>query len=76
MERAKNKIATTATLQGERPLGRMQAVGMQWLYQKRYSPLAVELEKMMKITIDDVRRVFQQDRFGPATILSLKPAGE
>ncbi|QQE13383.1 insulinase family protein [Planctomycetota bacterium] len=74
LERAKNKLATQATLQGERPLGRMQAIAAQWAYQGKYSSLKEELDEFMAITEDDVRRVFNKYRFNPETILRLTPA--
>ncbi|QDU32308.1 Protease 3 precursor [Poriferisphaera corsica] len=74
IERAKNKLATLATLQGERPLGRMQAIAAQWAYQGEYLTLSDELARFATIDRDDVQRVFNQYRFSPQTILRLTPA--
>ena len=41
---AKNKIASGATLQGELPMGRLAAVGFDWVYRKEYVPLARQIE--------------------------------
>ena len=73
LERAKNKLATMATLQSERPLGRMQNIAAQWAYQGEYLTIAEELEKFMAVTEDDVRQVFEKYQFNPQTILKLSP---
>ena len=71
--RAKNKLATRATLQGERPAGRMQALGSHWLYQGKYLPLNEELDKLMAVTMDDVRAVVERFTLRPRTVAVLGP---
>jgi len=73
--RAKNKLATHATLQGERPLGRMQALGVGWTYLGRYIPLEEELANLMAVTPDDVTALLDQFPFTPRTLLRLGPDG-
>lgn len=71
--RAKNKLATQATLQGERPAGRMQGLGVQWIYQGAYTPLEEELGKLMAVTAADVNALLDDYPFGPKTVLRLGP---
>lgn len=71
--RAKNKLATQATLQGERPAGRMQGLGVQWTYQGVYTPLEEELGKLMAVTVEDVNALLEDFPFGPKTVLRLGP---
>ncbi|MBB6430140.1 M16 family metallopeptidase [Algisphaera agarilytica] len=71
--RTKNKLATQATLQGERPAGRMQALGVQWSYQGAYTPLDEELAKLMAVTVDDVHELLADFPFTPKTVLRLGP---
>ena len=73
-ERAKNKLATAATLQDENPGGRMRSLGMQWTYLDRYLSLADELEHLMAVTVDDVRAMISQTGFRPRTIVRLGPS--
>ena len=73
IERAKNKIATDATLHGESPGGRMRSLGGQWTYLGRYLALEEEIERMMSVTIDDVRSLANENPFHPRTILRLGP---
>lgn len=74
VRRAVNKLATRATLQGERPAGRMQALGAQWNYHGRYLPLDEELAKLRAVTLDDLRAVIARYPLTPRTIVRLRPA--
>ena len=71
--RAVNKLATQATLQGERPSGRMQALGTQWTYQGAYTPLEEELARLMTVTVGDVAALLGEMPFAPRTVLRLGP---
>ncbi len=73
LERAKNKIATLATLGEESPGGRMRGLGHQWMYLGRYSSLAQELERIMAVTVDDVRQVLEKSDLSRRTIVRLGP---
>ena len=73
IERAKNKLATLATLQDENPCGRMRSLGMQWTYLKEYLPLEVELQRLMAVTVDDVKSLVAQMPFQPRTVVRLGP---
>ena len=73
VERAKNKLATSATLQGESPRGRMSSIGATWTYLGEYLPLEAELAKVMAVTSDDLRRLVADPPFSPKTILRLGP---
>ena len=75
IERAKNKIATHATLQGESPGGRMRSVGGQWTYLGEYIPLEEELRRIMAVTVDDIRELIGAMPFHPRTIVRLGPGG-
>ncbi len=73
IERAKNKLATAATLHGENPAGRMRHLGGQWTYLGEYTPLAEELDRIMAVTVDDVEQLLDQMPFEPRTIVRLGP---
>jgi len=73
VERAKNKLATQATLQGEAPAGRMRGLGIQWLYLSRYVSLEEELEQLMAVTPDQVRQLAGEYPFHPRTLERLGP---
>jgi len=71
--RAKNKLATQATLQGERPMGRMHALGAGWAYLGRYLPLEEELGHLMAVTPHDAAALLERYPFTPRTLLRLGP---
>jgi predicted Zn-dependent peptidase len=73
VERAKNKLATQATLKGEQPLGRMMNLGGQWTYLRDYVPLEQELERLMAVTLDQVRGLLTEMPLVPRTIVRLGP---
>jgi len=73
VERAKNKIATSATLQGESPRGRMTSIGSTWSYLEKYLPLEEELAQLTAVTPDDIRALVADLPFSPKTILRLGP---
>src|SRR5690606_24263399 len=74
VERAKNKLATGATLQGERPRGRMMSLGSTWMCLGEYLPLEEELRRLQAVTADDIRRLLDEVPMRPRTILRLGPA--
>lgn len=73
IERAKNKLATSAILQEESPGGRMRGLGMQWMYLQEYIPLDEQLRRLMAVTVADVRELVEREPFKPRTIVRLGP---
>ncbi|MEQ9455195.1 MAG: pitrilysin family protein [Phycisphaeraceae bacterium] len=76
LTRAKNKLATSATLQGERPSGRMHAIGSQWLNLGTYSTPREELERLMAVTRQDVLNLIEAFPIEPRTWVRMSPAGK
>jgi len=74
LDRAKNKLATGATLQGERPDGRMRSMGSQWTYQGQYWPLDEELARLTAVTCADLATILEQYPLTRQTLLRLTPA--
>lgn len=72
-ERAKNKLATAVTLAEENPNGRMHGLGAQWLYLRRYTSLAEELQRLRAVTIDDLSNLIADTEFHRRTIVRLGP---
>jgi predicted Zn-dependent peptidase len=73
VERAKNKIASSLVLQGEIPLGRMRAIGGQWIYNKEYRSLEQDLQTLMSITPDSLRHLMEEFPFTPMSLVTLGP---
>jgi len=73
VERARNKIASSIVLQGEVPLGRMRAVGGQWIYNKEYRSLESDMATLMAVTPDSLRQLMKDFPFDPMTVVTLGP---
>ena len=73
VERAKNKLATDATLRGESPMGRMTAIGHRWLYLRDYVTLEEEIERLTAVTMDELRDTLSAYPFQPRGVLRLTP---
>jgi predicted Zn-dependent peptidase len=74
LEKLRNKLATTVTLAGERPGGRMQRLGRTWTYLGNYDSLEDELDRINAVTLDDLRAVWDAFSFRPRTVGRLLPA--
>ena len=73
VDRARNKIASSIVLQGEVPLGRMRAIGGQWVYNEEYRSLEQDMATLMAVTTDSLRKVMEEFPFDPMTVLTLGP---
>ncbi|HYE19411.1 MAG TPA: pitrilysin family protein [Tepidisphaeraceae bacterium] len=73
VERAKNKIASSLILSGESPLGRMRALGNQWLYNKEYRSLEKDMATLMAVTPGSIKELLEKYRFDPMTVVTLGP---
>jgi predicted Zn-dependent peptidase len=73
VERAKNKIASSLVLSGEVPIGRMRAIGSQWIYNKEYRSLDQDMATLMSVTPDSLRQLMNDFPFDPMTIVTLGP---
>ena len=74
LERLRAKTATAATLGAERPNDMMHRIGRQWTYLHRHSSLEEELERIDRVTLDELRDVAAAFPIKPATVGRLLPA--
>ncbi len=70
---AKNKIASGATLRGELPMGRLSAVGSDWVYMHKYIPLADQIDTLFDVSAKDIWRVGREWDLTQSTIVTLGP---
>jgi len=73
IQQAKSKIGSRVVRAGERPMGRMQAVGMSWTYLGQYRSVDDELQAFDAVTLDSVRDVMNQFPIDRITTLALGP---
>jgi predicted Zn-dependent peptidase len=71
---AKNKVLARSVLRSERPMGRLATVGFHWMYRRSYISVDQELEAFNKVSLAEVRRLLQNWRLWPPTIVSVGPA--
>ncbi len=71
--RLRAKVATGATVGGERPNDRMQRLGRQWMTKRRYFSLEEELGLINAVTVDDVRAVLAEFPIEPTSWGRLGP---
>ncbi len=73
LERVKAKAETSATISGERPGDRMQRLGRLWVSLGEYLSLDDELAALQRVSVQDVRDVFEAFSFSPRTLGTLTP---
>lgn len=72
--RLRNKIATAATLGSERPSDRMQRLGRVWSSLGVHLPLEAELDRIERVTLEELRDVGARFPIAPRTVGRLLPA--
>jgi predicted Zn-dependent peptidase len=76
VERAKNKIASSLVLGGELPMGRMRAIGSQWLYCGDYRTLEQDMATLNAITVGSLQDLMAEFTFDPMTLVTLGPGAK
>ncbi len=74
LQAAKNKIASSATLKGELPMGRLVNVGFDWVYRRQYIPLAEQIELLLAVGGQEVLDLARRYDISAVTVLGLGPA--
>ena len=72
--RAKNKIASSIVLSGEVPIGRMRAIGGQWMYNAEYRSLERDMDTLNSVTIESLQQLMRDFPMKDMTIVSLGPS--
>jgi predicted Zn-dependent peptidase len=73
LSQAKNKILSRVVRGSERPMGRMQALGRDWLYLGNYRTVDEELAAFEAITLKDIRAVLDRFPVDRLSVLALGP---
>src|SRR5207249_11794798 len=76
LQQAKSKILSRVVRGSERPMGRMQAIGMSWTYLGTYRSVDDELNAFESVTLETVRQVLDIYPITKATELALGPLEE
>jgi predicted Zn-dependent peptidase len=73
LQQAKSKILSRLVRAGERPKGRMRALGMDWIYLHEYWTVDDEVRAYDAVTLDSIREVLDRYPLDRATTLALGP---
>ena len=73
LSQAKNKILSRVVRASERPMGRMQALGMGWTYLGKYRSVDDELKAFEAVNLKKIRQVLDRYPFDEAVTLALGP---
>jgi predicted Zn-dependent peptidase len=73
LQQAKSKIGSRVVRSSERPMGRMQAMGMAWTYLHQYRTVDDELKAFDAVTLKEIREVLDQYPLDQVTTLALGP---
>jgi predicted Zn-dependent peptidase len=73
LQQAKSKIGSRVVRGSERPMGRMQAIGMAWIYLHQYRTVDDELKAFDAVTLPAIREVLERYPLDRVTTLALGP---
>jgi predicted Zn-dependent peptidase len=76
LTQAKSKILSRVVRGSERPMGRMQALGMSWTYLRAYRSVDEELGAYEAVSLKDIRAVLDRYPFERLTVVGLGPLSE
>ncbi|MEZ6066163.1 MAG: pitrilysin family protein [Planctomycetaceae bacterium] len=73
LEEARNNVATRVVLSSERPMGRLSAVGGNWVYRGEYRTVEDDLLTLKRMTIADIRQMLDQYPLAQTTTVGIGP---
>ena len=73
LRQAKSKIGSRVVRGSERPMGRMQAIGMSWIYLHEYRIVEDEIADFDAVTLKTIRKVLDKYPLDRVTTLALGP---
>src|SRR5205807_5734565 len=73
LRQAKSKIGSRVVRGSERPMGRMQAIGMTWTYLRKYRTVDDDLKAFDAVSLKTIREVLDQYPLDQVTTLALGP---
>ncbi len=73
LQQAKSKIGSRVVRGSERPMGRMQAIGMAWTYLHQYRTVDDEIKAFDAVTLQTIREVLDRYPLDQVTTLALGP---
>lgn len=60
LDRAKAKVISRIVLDGELPMGRLMALGLEWNYRRESTPLSTIIERVKRIVRSDIEKALHE----------------
>ncbi|HXG09146.1 MAG TPA: pitrilysin family protein [Gemmataceae bacterium] len=76
LRQAKSKILSRVVRGSERPMGRMQAIGMNWVYLHKYRTVDEELQAFDAVSRKTIRKLLDRYPIDQVTTLALGPVAK
>lgn len=73
LQQAKNKVRSRIVLAGERPRGRLFALGSDWVYRREYRTIGDDLQAVAAVTPEDLVQVLSKYPLTRNTTLTIGP---
>ncbi len=73
LQKAKNKVLSAITIKNEIPMGRLIELGINWTYLGLYRPIEDEIQRVKKVSLDDLTALLADFPLMPFTQFSLGP---
>ena len=73
LEQAKNKVCSKLVLRGERPMGRLNELGGNWLFRREYRSIADDVATVRGITQKEIRDLLDRYPLGQMTTIGVGP---
>jgi len=74
LDRAKAKVTSRVVLDGELPMGRLMALGLEWVYRNESTPLATVIERVRAVSRADIERALERFSLSTWSEYTLVPA--
>lgn len=74
LDRAKAKVTSRVVLDGELPMGRLMALGLEWSYRKESTPLSTVIENVRAVSPTDIERALERFSLSTWSEYTLVPA--
>jgi predicted Zn-dependent peptidase len=60
LQKAKNKVLSGVTIKNEIPMGRLVELGLNWVYLGKYRPIEDEIQRVKRVTLEDLQNLIVQ----------------
>ncbi len=73
LRKAKNKVLSSLVIKNELPMGRLGALGSNWIYLEKYRTIEDDISAVKAVTVNDVNVLIEQFKPGDFTQFSIGP---